>query len=224
MRVAYEADVGARSLSSLETGPVCSRAASRRPRASGTGARGEPSGLRRPRDEQSFQRAVSPHRALLCASALRLTKNRSDADDLVQDTLLRAWRYWPRYREQDNCRAWLQRIMLNTFCSERRSRARRRAVYESYGRSQRAAQDLAAADTGLCADPHRDVSHEALSSSLSALKPEHARILRLVDMDQRSYREAAAELACPVGTVMSRLHRARLALRTRLAAQVKACA
>src|ERR1700759_4780154 len=70
-----------------------------------------------PQDQRAFQRTVAPFNAALRAQALRLTKNRSDADDLLQDTLLRAWRYWPQYREQDNCRAWLQRIMLNTFCS-----------------------------------------------------------------------------------------------------------
>jgi len=220
MRVAHEADIGARSPMILGTRhascqtPVASTAA--------TATDAQPS--RSSREERAFQRAVAPHQALLRASALRLTKNRSDADDLVQDTLLRAWRHWPRYREQDNCRAWLQRIMLNTFCSERRAVARRRALYASYALARSAAEDHLVAELVHSSEPHRDVSHEALSSSLSGLKPEHARILRLVDIDERSYQEAAAELACPVGTVMSRLHRARLALRSRLEAQVKACA
>ena len=60
--------------------------------------------------ELSFQRAVATHQAALRASALRLTRSRSDADDLLQDALLRALRFWHRYREQDNCRAWLQRV------------------------------------------------------------------------------------------------------------------
>jgi RNA polymerase sigma-70 factor (ECF subfamily) len=178
-------------------------------------------------DQQAFQRTISPYCAGLRAQALRLTKNRAEADDLLQDTLLRAWRYWPNYREQDNCRAWLQRIMLNTFCSDRRSSARRRRLIAGFSLAQDAAADAAAAEAMAAGEPHGLVSHEHVSSSLKALKPEQARILRLVDMDERSYREAAAELACPVGTVMSRLHRARLALRNLLTAEAladQACA
>jgi RNA polymerase sigma-70 factor (ECF subfamily) len=177
-----------------------------------------------PIDQHAFQRTISPYGPGLRAQALRLTKNRSDAEDLLQETLLRAWRYWPNYREQDNCRAWLQRIMLNTFCSERRSSTRKRRLIAGYALAQDAAADAASAEAVTAGEPHGLVSHEQISCSLKALKPEQARILRLVDMDERSYREAAAELACPVGTVMSRLHRARLALRTLLTAEAQACA
>jgi RNA polymerase sigma-70 factor (ECF subfamily) len=169
--------------------------------------------------QRSFYGSVSPYRGTLRAQALRLTKNRSDAEDLLQDTLLRAWRYWPNYHEQDNCRAWLQRIMLNTFCSERRAYARKKRLLAGYALAQDAAADAASAEAAACGEPQALMSHEQVSQSLKALKPEQARILRLVDMDERSYREAAAELACPVGTVMSRLHRARHALRTVLAAE-----
>jgi RNA polymerase sigma-70 factor, ECF subfamily len=170
-------------------------------------------------DHRAFQRAVSPYRGTLRAQALRLTKNRSDAEDLLQEMMLRAWRYWPLYREQDNCRAWLQRIMLNTFCSQRRAYARKKRLLAGYA----LAQDAAVEATAL-GDPQGLLSQEQVSHSLSVLKPEQARILRLVDMDERSYREAAAELACPVGTVMSRLHRARRALRSLLADEAQAYA
>jgi RNA polymerase sigma-70 factor (ECF subfamily) len=165
-----------------------------------------------------FERAVLPHRASLSASARRLAKSRADADDLVQETLLRAWRFWPRYNERDHCRAWLQRILTNTFCSMCRSTARRRAQLSQLALASSIEAELAPepalepqAERTLCRD-------DQLASSLAALKPEQRRILCLIDLNERSYREAARELACPIGTVMSRLHRARRALRSQLAA------
>jgi RNA polymerase sigma-70 factor (ECF subfamily) len=151
--------------------------------------------------QRAFDGAVSQHRSALTAQALRLTKNRSDAEDLLQEMLLRAWRYWPLYREQDNCRAWLQRIMLNTFCSERRSHARKKRLLAGYALALEAAAEASSAEATASGDPQGLMSGEHVSHSLSSLKPEQAQILRLVDMDERSYREAAAELACPVGTV-----------------------
>lgn len=170
-------------------------------------------------DRRAFQRAFCHHRHALSAQALRLTKNRTDAEDLLQEVSLRAWRYWPLYREQDNCRAWLQRIMLNTFYSERRSHARKRRLLAGYALTQDAAAEASSAEAVASGDPQGLLSAEHVSLTLSALKPDQARILRLVDMDERSYREAAAELECPVGTVMSRLHRARRALRSLLDSQ-----
>ena len=163
--------------------------------------------------ELCFHRAVATHQAALRKSALRLTRNRADADDLLQDTLMRAFRFWDRYREQDNCRAWLQRILLNTFYSDRRSHARRRQLQESYAHAARTL-DAAKRDTP---EPDAPITDEHLSDSLGALRPEQRLILRLVDMHEHTYREAAASLDCPIGTVMSRLHRARAALRTQLA-------
>jgi RNA polymerase sigma-70 factor (ECF subfamily) len=164
-----------------------------------------------------FERAVLPHRAALSASARRLAKSRADADDLVQETLLRAWRFWPRYRERDHCRAWLQRILSNTFCSMCRSAARRRAQLSQLALASDMQAELAGHESPL--EPRQNSSScndDQLASSLAALKPEQRRILCLIDLDERSYREAANELACPIGTVMSRLHRARRALRAQL--------
>lgn len=171
-----------------------------------------------------FERAVLPHRAALSVSARRLARSRADADDLVQETLLRAWRFWPRYHERDHCRAWLQRILSNTFCSMCRSKARRRAQLSQLALATSVEAELMRHEplpappdeTALCRD-------DQLASSLAALKPEQRQILCLIDLNDRSYREAATELACPIGTVMSRLHRARRALRAQLdAAAVRA--
>lgn len=175
-------------------------------------------------DRRAFERALSQHRQALRAEALRLTKNRSDAEDLLQEMSLRAWRYWPLYREQDNCRAWLQRIMINTFCSERRAHARKKRLLAGYALARDAAAEASSVEAVAAGDPQGLLRSEHVNLTLSALKPEQARILRLVDMDERTYREAAEALECPVGTVMSRLHRARRALRNLLISEAQAYA
>lgn len=176
--------------------------------------------MRGTRDTADFQRAIAPHQDVLRASALRLTRNRADADDLLQEALLRAFRFWDRYHEEDSCRAWLQRILLNTFYSERRARSRQRSLLESYAQ----ARTMAEASSG---EPELTgpITQEELQDSLGALRPEQRHILRLVDMHEHTYREAADSLACPIGTVMSRLHRARAALRSQLTQKAqRACA
>jgi RNA polymerase sigma-70 factor (ECF subfamily) len=169
------------------------------------------------RDRMGFERAVLPQRASLRAAALRLTRNRADAEDLVQETVLRAWRFWPRYVERDTCRAWLQCILTNTFLTERRRDARRRTQLSEL-EAQASVSDGemrgSQAEVERGADVHQ--VDDRLKHGLSALSSEHRRILWLVDVHERSYREAADELACPIGTVMSRLHRARAALRREL--------
>jgi RNA polymerase sigma-70 factor (ECF subfamily) len=175
---------------------------------------------------REFERAVLPCVGGLRARALRLAKNAADADDLLQETLLRAWRFWPRYRDQDHCRAWLQCIMSNTFCSNCRSSARRRAQLAQLALERAVSEELeyaSAQDAQVASDAAERLGDDRLASSLAALKPEQREILRLIDVNQRSYREAASALACPIGTVMSRLHRARAALRAQLLAAPAVC-
>jgi RNA polymerase sigma-70 factor (ECF subfamily) len=158
-----------------------------------------------------FERAVLPWLQSLRHVALRLARSGPEADDLVQETVLRAWRFWPRYTERDSCRAWLQRILSNTFVSGRRRAARERdilALAESARRAEHASSE-----------PAETELDDRLLGSLATLGDEQRSVLWLVDVQDRSYREAAAELGWPIGTVMSRLHRARAALRRRLELQ-----
>jgi RNA polymerase sigma-70 factor (ECF subfamily) len=160
-----------------------------------------------------FERAVLPWLQSLRHVALRLSRSGAEADDLVQETVLRAWRFWPRYTERDSCRAWLQRILSNTFVSARRRAARERTVMalaESAGRAELSNTAPEPLDTEL---------DDRLLGSLATLGDEQRNVLWLVDVQDRSYREAADELGWPIGTVMSRLHRARGALRRRLELQ-----
>ena len=172
---------------------------------------------------RSFERAITPCLPSLRLNALRLTRNVPDADDLLQETLLRAYRFWPRYQERDQCRAWLQRILNNTFRSEYRRQVRRRAHLSELQAQETiaptAGPDAPTADSDLHQPRETTELDERLTRGLSSLSDEHRQVIWIVDVKERSYREAAQELECPIGTVMSRLHRARSALRSALQTQ-----
>lgn len=168
----------------------------------------------------SFERAVLPLRQSLFAAAVRLSRSRADADDLVQETVLRAWRFWARYQERETCRAWLHRILTNTFISRRRRVLRERDVlalaHAEAAEQARVTTTLAVHAEVDAAMPLRERLSEEVMSSIDALGAEQRAVVWLVDVQSRSYRQAADQLGWPIGTVMSRLHRARRVLRGRL--------
>jgi RNA polymerase sigma-70 factor, ECF subfamily len=160
-----------------------------------------------------FEQSVRPLWPGLTRAALRLTHNPSDADDLVQETALRAFRFWSHYQPGSNLRAWLHRILINTFVNGYRKGRRER---ESMQLLAGAVADSAATDgepealrSGLC---------DEVASGMSSLSPEFRAVLWAVAVDGLSYREAAERLGCPEGTIMSRLYRARRAMQQALAA------
>ena len=155
-----------------------------------------------------YQRAV--HRV-----AYALTRNAGDADDVTQDTFLRAWKAIGRFRVGEPLYPWLARIAMNASFSLMRSRKRRPEVAleplvetgAQWASGSDPADDAAASE--------RD---ERLASAYSALSEEHRAVLALRVVEDLSYDEIARALDVPVGTVMSRLSRARAELRSRLKA------
>jgi RNA polymerase sigma-70 factor (ECF subfamily) len=156
---------------------------------------------------KEFLAEVMPHWKSLRASATRFGL---DPDDLAQETWLRALAAHQSYRPGSNARAWLQRILINVACTEhrRRTRDRRRCA-------RVAAQPTAPPDEPARPEPDVDVQ-----AALRALGPRDRRVVELADVEGLRYRDVARILGCPVGTIMSRLHRARRRLRrsVRLAA------
>jgi RNA polymerase sigma-70 factor (ECF subfamily) len=151
-----------------------------------------------------FEGCVRPLLPALRGAALRLTRKREDADDLLQETVMRAWRFWDHYEPDSNLRAWLHRILRNAFVNCYRRTRRERDVMAQ-------ARVIAEQRTGAASEPaamHAALSDEVLQP-LDALAPEFRAVLWAVAVDELSYRETADNLGCPVGTVMSRLHRAR---------------
>jgi RNA polymerase sigma-70 factor (ECF subfamily) len=169
-----------------------------------------------------FESSVRPLLEGLRGAALRLTRNPHDADDLLQETTMRAWRFWSHYEPGSNLRAWLHRILVNTFVnSYRRARRERELVAQLQRQTQSATPEAQNAEPQSVRASLSDELHEGLSE----LPPEFRAVLWAVAVDELSYREAAESLGCPVGTIMSRLHRARRLLQDALrpaAAELKA--
>ncbi len=138
----------------------------------------------------------------LRARALKLCLNPADADDLLQDTVVRALRFESSYQPGTNIRAWLHQILFSVFITRCRRVRRERRALESL-------------TVDPCAWTHPDAppSMRKLSprveGAIQALPHQFAAVIRLVDLQEQSYKDAAAQLQVPVGTVMSRLFRGR---------------
>lgn len=164
--------------------------------------------------DRVFRLHVMPELEVLYGVAMRLTRDPYDAEDLVQDTLLRAYRAIDRF-DGRYPRAWLLTILRNTNIN--RARKRKPDLLRD---EQRTLGTLPAAGADGRAGPAETalerIPDHTVVEALQRLSHDHRAVVALVDIDGLSYREAAEVLDVPVGTVMSRLHRARKKLRTRL--------
>jgi RNA polymerase sigma-70 factor (ECF subfamily) len=146
----------------------------------------------------------------LRARALKLCLSRTDAQDLVQDTVERAMRFSSSYEPGTNLRAWLQQVLFSVFVTRcRRSRRERRAL-EHLTRDP-------CAWTRPEAEPAMRTLSPRVESAVAELPQHFESVVRMVDLGELSYKEAAARLGVPVGTVMSRLFRGRKLLASVLA-------
>ena len=155
--------------------------------------------------EARFEVEALPHLKRLYAAAYRMTSNAADAEDLVQETMLRAFRSFDRYTPGTNAKAWLYTILERVRTDAYRKAGRRPAtvVLEDDGPPVVGRQDAL-------------LQGRDLEKALSAL-PENFRIAVLLrDLEELSYEEIAAALRIPMGTVMSRIHRGRALIRTAL--------
>lgn len=164
-----------------------------------------------------FLRQITPHLPRLTAIGMRLTRQRSEAQDLVQEALTKAWANWHRFRPGGSLGAWLARILVNTFISRHRHQ---RVVDVTASRSDIAEHLFDGGRIDACNEPEAAWQASCLSdevaAALAALPGHYREVVELVDLHGLAYREAAARLACPLGTIMSRLHRARRLLRDQL--------
>jgi RNA polymerase sigma-70 factor, ECF subfamily len=169
-----------------------------------------------PRLRERFERDVLPLLPSLYGAALRLTRNPTDAEDLVQDTYLRAYRGFSGFTEGTNLKAWLYRILTNGFINTYRKKQREPQIVEGpddidewylYDRLGGRSVEESAEEEVLDRIPDAEVK-----AALESL-PENFRIpVLLADVEGFSYKEIAEIMDTPIGTVMSRLHRGRKAL------------
>jgi|YelNatPaOPRAMG01_1025707.scaffolds.fasta_scaffold07788_10 RNA polymerase sigma-70 factor (ECF subfamily) len=166
-----------------------------------------------------FEREALPHLDSLYATALRLVRSPDDANDLVQDTVLRAYRFFHQFTPGTNCRAWLMTILFNTFRNGYRRNSREQVAaseeeFSSRIEAQSLARDPAQSSPEALAG-NRTVEPE-VERALDALPEEFRCALLLVDVQEMNYQEVSAALAIPVGTVKSRISRARAMMRKAL--------
>jgi RNA polymerase sigma-70 factor (ECF subfamily) len=169
-------------------------------------------------DQADFERDAMPLAPQLYAAAIRLTRNPTDAEDLVQETFLKAFRAYHTFEEGTNLKAWLYRILTNTFINNYRRESRRPkevdlGEIEDLYLYRRLAEQVTGASTQSAEDQLLSGLVEGDIKRAVEELPENFRLpVLLADLEGFSYKEIAEILGIPIGTVMSRLHRGRKAL------------
>jgi len=176
---------------------------------------------RRKTSRRDFEQVALPHLDVMYGVAYRLTRNQGDAEDLVQDALLRAYRFWHTFEANSNCKAWLLKILTNAFLNKYQKRKREREVLNQAAHEQRATDGVLVHEASLSQrDPEGVLVDRMLSddvaSALTEVPPDFRIAVVLCDIEGMSYKEIAEIMECPVGTVMSRLYRGRRLLQTTL--------
>jgi RNA polymerase sigma-70 factor (ECF subfamily) len=159
----------------------------------------------------AFEEAAWPHRPALSRLALRLARRADVADDLVQETYLRAFRAFHSYEAGTNMRAWLFRILRHAFINRYRAERARPAEVEV-----ESIEDVARAASDPESHAMDSVLPDELGGALAELPPSFRAVVQLAWLDELSYQEIAERLSIPIGTVMSRIYRARKMLQDSL--------
>jgi RNA polymerase sigma-70 factor (ECF subfamily) len=173
-------------------------------------------------DQATFADQAMEFMPSLYTAALRMTRNRADAEDLVQETYLKAYRAFDSFQQGTNLKAWLYRILTNTYINTYRAKKRRpeqseiEEVEDLY--LYRRLGGLEAARTGRSAEDEvlDTLTEGEIKDAIEALPEQFRMAVLLADVEGFSYKEIAEILDIPIGTVMSRLHRGRRALQKRL--------
>jgi RNA polymerase sigma-70 factor (ECF subfamily) len=167
---------------------------------------------------EEFQREAVPHMDILYNYALRMSGNKDDANDLLQETYLKAYRFWDKYEKGTNIRAWLFRIMKNSYINRYRKEAKEPDTVD-YDKIQNYYSSIRAEssdDNDLQEKIFGGLFEDNVAQALESLPEDFRTVVILCDIEGLTYEEIAEFVDCPIGTVRSRLHRGRKMLRAKL--------
>ena len=164
--------------------------------------------------EERFAETAIVHMDSIYRAALYMTKNETDAQDLVQDAYLRAYRFFDSFEEGTNCRAWLLKILRNTFINSIRRRKRQLHVVSLSEMSEYGMEP--SSDSTPEDGVFGGLFNDEIITAMNKIPAEYRSAILLADVERLPYREVADIMDCPIGTVMSRLHRGRKLLRESL--------
>jgi RNA polymerase sigma-70 factor (ECF subfamily) len=160
-----------------------------------------------------FEREAMPHLSALYAAAVRMTRNERDAEDMVQDAMLRAYRFFDTFQPGTNCKAWLFRILTNVFCNRYREREREHEILTQAESSDVNVEQFLSGAAEIGRDTENALLGRMISAdverALAAVPQDFRMAVILSDLEDFSYKEIAEIMDCPAGTVMSRLFRGR---------------
>lgn len=165
-----------------------------------------------------FEQEALPHMDILYNYALRMTGNPDDANDLVQETFLKAYRFWDKYEKGTNIRAWLFRIMKNSYINRYRKETKEPETvdYDEIQNFYNSIRYESSDQNDLQEKIFGGLLEDDVARAIEALPEDFRTVVILCDIEGLSYEEIAEFVDCPVGTVRSRLHRGRKMLRAQL--------
>lgn len=172
----------------------------------------------RPKNYTEFNDLVLPYQDALYNFALKMTKDEDDAKDLLQETLLKAYRFFDKFEKGTNIKAWLFMILKNTFINMYR-KSTRTPIQVDYEDVQNFYENIQADDvktTHYEEDAFAKTMDDEVTNAISSLQEDYRTVIILSDIEGYSYEEIAEFIDTPVGTVRSRLHRARKMLYSKL--------
>lgn len=167
---------------------------------------------------KEFEREAVPHMDILYNYALRMTGSPDDANDLVQETYLKAYRFWDKYEKGTNIRAWLFRIMKNSYINRYRKEVKEPETvdYEEIQNFYNIIRDDSTDPNDLEEKIFGGLLEDDVAKALESLPEDFRTVVILCDIEGLSYEEISDFVECPIGTVRSRLHRGRNMLREKL--------
>jgi RNA polymerase sigma-70 factor (ECF subfamily) len=165
-----------------------------------------------------FEAEALPHMDVLYNFALRTTGNEDDARDLLQETYLKAYRFWDKYEKGTNIRAWLFRIMKNSYINRYRKETKEpdKVDYADIENFYNAIRAESTDSNDLQEHLYGNLLGDEVTKALQSLPDDFRTVVILSDIEGLTYEEIAEFVDCPIGTVRSRLHRGRKLLQEKL--------